>query len=142
MYHQRSFLLSRRDFHRRTPVLFCCFCLELFNFALVAGWAPQGPEQRSQLFHLRWDGNAGAGGGAAEGKRHWKMCSLLAFSCVSEAILMTSGKQIFPTHTVKQTELLLAVLEPSVTQGPLLVPPRAAVRCGAVLGSASGSRGS
>lgn len=121
MYHQRSFLLIRRDFHRRTPFLFCCFCLELFNFALVAGRAPRGPEQRSQLFHLRWDGNAGAGGGEAMGKRRWKMCSVLAFSCVSGTILMTLGKRIFPTHAVKQTGLLLALLE----------PPRGAVRCGA-----------
>lgn len=55
------------------------------------------------------------------------------FLTLSEAILMTLGKQIFPMHTVKQTELLLAVLEPSVTQGALLVPPRAAVRCSGAL---------
>lgn len=60
------------------------------------------------------------------------------FLMLSEAILMTLGKQIFPMHTVKQTELLLAVLEPPVMQGALLVRP--VLRCGAVLGSASGSR--
>ena len=55
------------------------------------------------------------------GKRRWKMCSVLAFSRVSGTILMTLGKRIFPTHAVKQTGLLLALLE----------PPRGAVRCGA-----------